>query len=72
MSPNLFLVMYGCVACSTPIAVLPANDLTRHECNKMATTHTTNFVTSKEKYVVKCEVRGPNDMIWVLHPEWRN
>lgn len=68
---NQLFVLYACLTCSSPIAIVPASDLALAECQSLAKRHTAGFARTQDPYVVKCEVRGPNDMIWILHPEWR-
>lgn len=64
-------VLYACLTCSQPIAVVPADDLAEAECQSLAKRHTADFAKTSDPYVVRCEERGDNDMIWLIHPEWK-
>lgn len=70
MIKQLF-VFYACLTCNEPIAIVPADDLAPTECTSLAKRHTASFAKTQDPYVVKCETRGPNDMIWTIHPEWK-
>lgn len=56
---------------SSPVAIVPAGDIPWDKCVKEAAAHTRELSTSTDPYIVKCEQRGPNDMLWKLHPEWK-
>lgn len=68
---KLFLVLY-IGASFTPQAIVPISAADYAACVKVAGDTTAVYAARGDgAYVWKCEERGPRDMIWVLHPEWR-
>lgn len=66
---NQFFVFYACLTCTAPLGLVEAKDLSKAECVSLAERHTADFAKTDGPYVVRCEIRGPHDMVWKLHPE---
>lgn len=68
---KLFLVLYVAGNISpvgivdAPIGYAACIEAARHQTKVL---QTINY----GRYSYRCEERGPNDMIWHFHPEWRN
>ncbi len=66
---NLFLVLYMAGALA---GLVPANE-GRTACEARAVAETAGFAARGDaQFTVACEARGAGDMVWKLHPEWRN
>jgi hypothetical protein len=64
---DLFLVLY--MGGTSPVSLVPA-DLDRTGCERAAAAEQAAFIARGDPvFTVRCERRGPNDMIWKLHPE---
>ncbi len=65
---HLYLVLYE-VGSTSPKALVPSK-LDRAGCERQAAAYSEKWAANKDDpFRAKCEFRGPNDMIWKLHPE---